>query len=67
MPEVRSVSENHGDYLFTVEKNEGKVVSYRRPIEGPSDAPDEPVAYEDLPSRSLKDGYQALNSALLED
>ncbi len=65
MTEVRgNEGENHGDYTYFVEETEGKVVGYRKPINGPKDAPDEQVFYEDLPSRSLKQLYMKLADAV---
>jgi hypothetical protein len=57
MPETRSVSENHGDYEYTVQQGEAGVVSFRKPLNSPLDAPDEKVGYDDLPSESLKDAH----------
>ncbi len=57
MPETRSVSENHGDYEYIVQKGEMGVESFRKPLNSPRDAPDEQVSYTDLPSESLKDAH----------
>jgi hypothetical protein len=62
MAEKRSVSENHGDFEYTVEGDYTKVVSYRKPIDA-KDTDEEPVKFDDLPSESLKDEYRILHSA----
>lgn len=58
MPEKRSVSENHGDYEYTVESDPNVgVVVYRKPLNTSADS-EEPVSFDDLPSRSLKDKFE---------
>ena len=66
MPEKRSVSENHGDFEFTVEKDGGKLLSYKKPLNAP-DTVGQEVSYNDLPSRSLRDEFQKMNETLTED